>query len=47
MVEVETTESVNHLEAMSQWVAFSQARRRFTCTCPTGSIDSARRLCTD
>jgi hypothetical protein len=47
VVEVETTESINHLEAMSQWVAFSKLRAAFHLYIPTGCIDSVRRLCTD
>jgi hypothetical protein len=47
VVEVETTESVNHLEAMSQWAAFSRLHVPFHLYVPVGCIDSARRLCTD
>ena len=47
IVEVETTESVNHLEAMSQWVAFSKFKALFHLYVPTGSVDSTRRLCTE
>ena len=47
VVEVETTESVNHLEAMSQWAAFSKLRVPFHLYVPVGCIDSARRLCAD
>jgi hypothetical protein len=47
VVEVETAESVNHLEAMSQWVAFSRLRAPFHLYVPTVSIDNAKRLCTD
>jgi hypothetical protein len=47
LVEVETTESVNHLEAMSQWAAFSKMRVSFHLYVPIGCVDSARRLCTD
>jgi hypothetical protein len=46
-VEVETTESVNHLEAMSEWVTFSRLKAAFHLYVPTGTIDSVRRLCTD
>jgi hypothetical protein len=46
-VEVETTESINHLEAMSEWVTFSRLKAAFHLYVPTGSIDSVRRLCTD
>jgi hypothetical protein len=47
VVEVETTESINHLEAMSQWVAFSKFKAAFHLYVPTGCIDSTRRLCAD
>ncbi len=47
VIEVETTESVNNLEAMSQWVAFSRLRVPFHLYVPAGCVDSARRLCTD
>ena len=47
VVEVETAESVNNLEAMSQWAALSKLRAPFHLYVPSGSIDTARRLCTD
>lgn len=47
VVEVETAESVNHLEAMSQWVALSKLRAPFHLYVPSTSIDTARRLCVD
>ena len=47
VVEVETAESVNNLEAMSQWAALSKQRAPFHLYVPTTSIDTARRLCTD
>ena len=47
VVEVETTESINHLEAMSQWAAFSRLRVPFHLYVPAGSVDSARRLAND
>ena len=47
VVEVETTESVNQLEAMSQWATFSRFRVPFHLYVPVGSVDSARRLCSD
>lgn len=47
VVEVETTESVNHLEAMSEWRAFSQLRTTFHLYVPTSMIDVGRRLCED
>ena len=36
VVEVETAESVNHLEAMSQWATFSKLRAPFHLYVPTG-----------
>ena len=47
VVEIETAESVNHLEAMSQWVAFSRFRTSFHLYVPVSMIDVARRLCQD
>src|SRR5206468_5215502 len=47
VVEVETGESVNNLEAMSQWASFARLRAPFHTYVPAGSIDAARRLCTD
>jgi hypothetical protein len=47
VVEVETAESVNNLEAMSQWAALSKQRAPFHLYVPTSSIDTARRLCVD
>ncbi|HVZ24012.1 MAG TPA: hypothetical protein VG871_23220, partial [Vicinamibacterales bacterium] len=44
VVEVETAESVNNLEAMSQWAALSRLRAPFHLYIPVSSIDSARRL---
>ncbi len=46
-VEVETAESVNNLEAMSQWKTFSQQRAPFHLYVPVSSIDTARRMATD
>ena len=47
VVEVETTESVNNLEAMSQWAAFGRLRVPFHLYLPTASVDSARRYCAE
>ncbi|HKE86620.1 MAG TPA: hypothetical protein VKB50_22850 [Vicinamibacterales bacterium] len=47
VVEVETAESVNNLEAMSQWVAFGKLKVEFHLYVPVSGVDSARRLCTD
>jgi hypothetical protein len=43
-VEVETAESVNHLEAMSQWAHLGRAKAPFHLYVPVGCIDIARRL---
>jgi hypothetical protein len=47
VVEVETSESINHLEAMSQWAALGRLRAPFYLYVPAGSIDTTRRLCAD
>lgn len=47
IVEVETTESVNNLEAMAQWVHMGRAAVPFHLYVPQQSIDIARRLCED
>jgi hypothetical protein len=47
VVEVETAESVNNLEAMSQWKTFSSLRVQFHLYVPVSAVDSARRLCAD
>ena len=47
VVEVETGESVNHLEAMSEWATFGRARVPFYLYVPAGSVEVARRLCVD
>jgi hypothetical protein len=43
-VEVETAESVNHLEAMAQWAHLGRARAPVHLYVPAGSVDIARRL---
>jgi hypothetical protein len=47
VVEVETGESVNNLEAMSQWAAFGRLKAPFHLYVPASMIDVARRLCAD
>ena len=47
IVEVETGESVNHLEALAQWAHFSKLRAPFHLYVPSGMVDVARRLCED
>ncbi len=45
IVEVETGESVNHLEAMAQWAHFGRGRVPFHLYVPAAAVDIARRLC--
>ena len=45
VVEVETAESVNRLEAMAEWVLFAKLRGAFYLYVPSGTADIARRLC--
>jgi hypothetical protein len=47
VVEVETGESVNHLEALAEWAHFSKLRAAFHLYVPAGMVDVARRLCED
>jgi len=47
IVEVETGESVNHLEALAQWAHYARTRAPFHLYVPAGMVDVARRLCED
>ncbi len=47
VVEVETGESVNHLEALAQWAHFAKLRTAFHLYVPTSMVEVARRLCED
>jgi hypothetical protein len=47
VVEVETGESVNHLEALAQWAHYAKLRAEFHLYVPSGMVDVARRLCED
>lgn len=47
VIEVETAESVNHLEAMAEWAPFGKVRGAFYLYVPASSADVARRLCSD
>jgi len=47
IIEVETGESVNHLEAMAQWAHFGRVRAPFHLYVPAAAVDIARRLCTE
>ena len=44
VVEVETGESVNHLEALAQWAHYGRLRVPFHLYVPAGIVDVARRL---
>jgi hypothetical protein len=46
-VEVETGESVNALEAQSQWARFCKLKVPFYLYVPTASLEAARRLCAE
>jgi len=45
VVEVETSESINDLEAMAQWARFAKARGAFHLYVPAGMSDIAQRIC--
>jgi len=45
IVEVETGESVNHLEALAEWAQFARTRVAFHLYVPSSMVDVARRLC--
>jgi hypothetical protein len=45
VVEVETGESVNHLEALAEWAQFAKAHAAFHLYVPSTMVDVARRLC--
>jgi hypothetical protein len=47
VVEIETGESVNHLEALAQWAHFARTRAAFHLYVPAGMVDVARRLAED
>jgi hypothetical protein len=47
VIEVETGESVNHLEAMAEWAHYSRLKAPFHLYVPMGSVDVARRLAAD
>jgi hypothetical protein len=47
VVEVETGESVNHLEALAQWAHYGRLRVPFHLYVPAGMVDVARRLAED
>ena len=46
LIEVETSESTNNLEALAQWQHFGRARVPFSLYVPVTSFDAAQRFCT-
>ena len=47
IAEVETVESVNHLEAMSEWASLGRLKVVFHLCIPASAIDVARRMASD
>jgi len=47
VIEVETAESVNNLEALAEWAQLARLRPAFHLYVPAGSVDVAKRLCSD
>ena len=47
IVEVETVESVNHLEALAEWVTYGRLRPAFHLYVPVAMMEVAKRLCSD
>ena len=47
VIEVETGESVNHLEALAQWTHLAKLRAEFHLYVPAGMVEVARRLSED
>ena len=47
IVEIETGESVNHLEALAQWAHYGRVRAAFHLYVPAGMVEVARRLTED
>jgi len=47
IIEVETVESVNNLEAMAQWARLGKLRAPLHLYVPASTVELARRLCTD
>lgn len=47
IVEVETGESVNSMEALAQWAPMGRFRAPFHLYVPSGSVEAVRRLCAD
>ena len=47
VIEVETVESVNNLEAMAEWIPFGRLKSPFHLYVPVQMVEVAKRLCAD
>jgi hypothetical protein len=47
VIEVETTESVNHLEALAEWINLGRLKPLFHLYVPVAMVEVAKRLCSD
>ena len=47
VIEVETNESINHLEAMAQWAPLARVRAPFHLYVPVVSVEATKRLCSE
>jgi hypothetical protein len=47
VIEVETVESVNNLEALAEWATYGRLKPAFHLYVPTSMMEVAKRLCTD
>jgi hypothetical protein len=47
IIEVETVESVNNLEALAEWVPYGRLKSPFHLYVPAAMVDVAKRLCSD
>jgi hypothetical protein len=47
IIEVETVESVNNLEALAEWAPFGRLKSPFHLYVPVAMVDVAKRLCSD
>jgi len=47
VIEVETVESVNNLEALAEWAPYGRLRPAFHLYVPSAMVEVAKRLCTD
>ena len=47
IIEVETVESVNNLEAMAEWIPFGRLKSPFHLYVPVAMFEVAKRLCSD